>query len=480
MLTLQCLTSTSFIYIAEPSLWHRFLILSTSGRSLCSLFQFIMGKKNLRKGTRKDYEKLASGPSMEVLNEGECNEPGFSGSTVSIRGGEQNNDNNNNIEHHDGDLLQTNSDNNKDVVRKENDGASCSSSECDDDEILEAQRKLEAIRVERHRLSKKSRKSKLERLNQEVEEAERSLNKLKKKRNGDSSKRKEKKLNVDALRDMEDVMVGVDNLMDKNLNLGRRKQVDLSGSDFENSSDFSSSTSDSFSSSDLESEVERRERKRKSHKKKKGKSSGRKKSGKSKRLTSYVKFPQKWPHSALSLHFVNKEKKFEELSISEFCAGYATILEMCSERTRAHRIAHLKELMYLATKYQWRCILNYHAAVLLEIERGHLRWGDSFQILQNTTLAGGFLHQSKVPSFAGPSRSQGASANSSPSTGRDEGTLFCRGYQRGTCKQARDHYGWFNGESRLLKHICAKCWLKSRTVANHPETDDSCPNKDEH
>ena len=158
---------------------------------------------------------------------------------------------------------------------------------------------------------------------------------------------------------------------------------------------------------------------------------------------------------------------------------------MCSERTREHRTAHLKEIMYLATKYQWRCVLNYHAAVLLEIERGHLRWGDSFQILQNTTLAGGFLHQNRSAGSNMSSRPVGSISGGSPapisgpSNGRDEGTSFCRGFQRGTFKQAREHYGWLNGESRLLKHICAKCWLRSRVIANHPETDEKCPHKDE-
>ena len=117
-----------------------------------------------------------------------------------------------------------------------------------------------------------------------------------------------------------------------------------------------------------------------------------------------------------------------------------------------------------------------------EFERGHLRWGDSFQILQNTTLAGGFLNQNRSSGSNSFNRqSSGSSTTPGPSNGREEGgTLFCRAYQRGTCRQARDHYGWFNGENRLLRHICANCWLKAKIVAKHPETDNTCPNKDEH
>ena len=132
--------------------------------------------------------------------------------------------------------------------------------------------------------------------------------------------------------------------------------------------------------------------KRKSSKSGKEKQPEKKVSGKSKNsLNSEIKFPQKWPHSFLNPQFVSsREKNYEDLSISEFCAGYMAILEdeVCEER-RAFGTAHLKELMYLSSRFEWRCVLDYHGACLMEIERGHLKWGSSFQLLQSTTLAGG-------------------------------------------------------------------------------------------
>ena len=449
-----------------------------------------MAKRKLRKGTRKNYEKMASG------EDGDCNgeqEPCFSG-TKSTRDGERENNNKQSFSDEDeqsnGGIIGTEFVLSASEDEGENGidlGGGNTSDDCDGDDeaIQEAREKLAAIRKEHQRLSKKTKKSKLDKITQEVEKAEKSLQKLKKKHQKVGDRKKEGKtvLTASSLRDMGDVMLGVDKLMDKKLNLNKKVVNSDSSSDSESSNSFSdsSSSTSSSSSSDIDGD---RKKKRKSHKKKKSKSAGKKKSGKSKRLTSYVKYPQKWPHSVLSLHFVSKEKKYEDLTIAEFCAGYSTILEMCSERTRVHRTAHLKEIMYLATKYQWRCVLNYHAAVLLEIERGHLRWGDSFQILQNTTLAGGFLHQNRLNGSNSSSRPAGLvngspAPISGPSNGKDEGTAFCRGFQRGICKQAREHYGWLNGENRLLKHICAKCWLRSRIIANHPETDEKCPHKDE-
>ena len=120
--------------------------------------------------------------------------------------------------------------------------------------------------------------------------------------------------------------------------------------------------------------------------------------------------------------------------------------------------------MYLATKYRWDCVLNFHAACLLEIERGHIGWGDSFQSLQITTLAGGFIQTG-----AGQQRS---------AKGHDGPIVFCRNFQRGLCSEDNDHPGELNGTQRLFRHICAKCWLLHRKKASHAENDEECPSKE--
>ena len=217
-----------------------------------------------------------------------------------------------------------------------------------------------------------------------------------------------------------------------------------------------------------------RKNKKKEVKSGKEKQAEKKVSGKSKNsLNSDIRFPQKWPHSGLNPLFVNsREKNYEDLSISEFCAGYLTILEdeECEER-RAYRTAHLKELMYLSTRFRWRCVLDYHGACLMEIERGHLKWGSSFQMLQSTTLSGGFLPQNNrgAPSAGGGGFNRGNQ--------NGEGTVFCKGYNRGTCQQPKDHYGLFFGQNKLLRHICGKCWQILRTHSTHSETSDECPLK---
>ena len=308
------------------------------------------------------------------------------------------------------------------------------------------------------------------RLKREVEEAELCLRrkeevdlltKKKEKILGALGKRegKEESINASTLRSMESVVNEVDNLMNKKLN-------------------FSSTDSSSDSESDSSSDDDRKSRK----KKKKNKSSRSKRSGKDRKITSRVRYPQDWPHSFLSLHYVDKDKKYDQLTMSEFCAGYLTIMENISDRKiLSYRTTHLKDLMYLTTKYNWKAVLNFHAACLLEIERGQMEWGDSFHRLESTTLAGGHLRSNNVGGSAvsGFSGSRVGATTTSSVNNSSGPILFCKEYQRGVCSKTSDHEGIDrNGETRFFRHICAVCWLKAKKMAAHPETQDSCPSKD--
>ena len=417
-----------------------------------------MSDRKLRSQPRKNYTKMA-GEDGDIESEGEL-ERVFNNNNKPD-GGEYSMD---------GEIIG------KEVLLSsentdDNGGGDSSTNSESDAEVAEARKQLQEMKCEIKQLSQKTKKSKLQRIVQEKEKLQKSLDKLKKERTKKKHKQKrgaDGEVTTESLRSMQGVKEQVDRLMDKNLRLDKGVATSSESSGSLSQSD------DSSDSSDTDTDVEKKKKRRE---KKKLKKSGKHRSGKSKRLTSYVKYPQKWPQSQLSLHFVSREKKYEDLTIAEFSAGFATILEMSSEQKRGHRLAHFKELMYLATRYQWRCVLNYHAACLLEIERGHMRWGDNFQVLQNTTLAGGFLNTQKSNNGNGGSasnRSSGsASANANP------GTVFCRGYQRGTCTHTQDHQGYFNNTSRLLRHICAKCWLKNKSVSIHPENSDDCPLKDE-
>ena len=247
---------------------------------------------------------------------------------------------------------------------------------------------------------KQRRKSVHKELQKEAEIMRRNIEEMKKK-GKEEGKHRRKKITTATLRNSDDIIREVDRLMDKNLKVGQKSSVlhrkknrsgELSNSskselDTSSSSSTSSSESEESSDSSVDKKKNRKQRKksRKSHKKR---------SGKSKHVTSSVKYTEKWPQAYLGSHLASKKKRYEDLSLAEFVAGYSAILEESSTKKKEFRIIHLKELMYLATKFHWRVVLQFHAACLLEIERGNLRWGDSFQNLQYATLAGGSLSSS--------------------------------------------------------------------------------------
>jgi hypothetical protein len=204
-----------------------------------------------------------------------------------------------------------------------------------------------------------------------------------------------------------------------------------------------------------------------SRKSKRGKSHTKEyKSGKEAKVTTRVVAPQLWPHSELSLTNVSSDIKYEELTTEQFVAGYTSILlnpVVPAAQTKS-RTQHLMALMYLAQQYEWHAVLAFHGSVLLEIERGHLSWGDSFTHLETRTLSG------HIKSRHTPSNISRENKDSLRLP-----TLFCRDYQVGKCQHSADHFGTIRGVRKWLKHICAACWIANKKQEFHQEKTVQCP-----
>jgi len=185
------------------------------------------------------------------------------------------------------------------------------------------------------------------------------------------------------------------------------------------------------------------------------------KSGKTAKITSRVVNPQVWPHSELSLSYVTKNVRYDELTMEEFVAGYSSILSRprISPVEKEARITHLTRLMYLAIQYEWGAVRDFHAAVLLEIERGFLVWGDSLARVEQHALIG---------RWKPPPASRKIQITSTA-------TLFCRDFNHGRCQQEKDHYGMIKGVRKWLQHICAKCLTANKAVVRHAEQSSECP-----
>ena len=179
------------------------------------------------------------------------------------------------------------------------------------------------------------------------------------------------------------------------------------------------------------------------------------KSGKESKITTTVLYPQLWPHSFLSLTNARCDITYDDLALEEFVGSYGHILQSpdITEMERSAQLKHLVSLMYFAQQYEWQAVLSFHGAVLLEIERGLLKWGDSLFHLESRTLYG----HPKTPK----SSTSGGSSTSSTTV------LYCRDFQRQQCSFNQAHYGYLRGERKWLRHICSDCWVQSRKQEHH-------------
>ena len=188
----------------------------------------------------------------------------------------------------------------------------------DDEDIVmkKAEEKLKKLRKKEERVK---REEKLRRIQEETEQLEKSLKK---------KKRSKHQTTTADLRSMSAVVAKVDTLMDeKKLNFRDTSDSDSDRRPSNNSSGNEHGISDSGSGSEEEQQIIRR--KEINEEKGRGKKSDLK-SGKEVKLTSNIRYPQKWPHSFLKLHYVAKEKKYDDLTLAEFCAGYTAILKFVS------------------------------------------------------------------------------------------------------------------------------------------------------
>ena len=166
------------------------------------------------------------------------------------------------------------------------------------------------------------------------------------------------------------------------------------------------------------------------------------KSGKDRKLTSRVLSPQLWPHSHLSLSYISKDKKYDDLSLTEFAVGYDAILQRptLSPSELRVRIDNFAVLMYLATQYTWSSVRDLHAAVLFEIECDRAKWGDAFTYLESCILQS-LLRSSR-------------SGSGAPRADNPASVFFCRDFQHGTCKRQKDHFGTLRGKRMVSAQLC--------------------------
>ena len=163
-------------------------------------------------------------------------------------------------------------------------------------------------------------------------------------------------------------------------------------------------------------------------------------------------YPQLWPHSHLSLFYISKEKKYDELTLAEFAAGYAAILQRPNlpPQELHERIVHLSSFNVFGNTVHLG--LRYAIFMLQSFLRSNV-----------VILVGGLTYSFRIqdPTVTSETVSDGASSH------RIVGCSFL-------CKLTKDHYGTLR-ERKWLQHICSRCWADTHVVARHTEFSKECP-----
>ena len=187
--------------------------------------------------------------------------------------------------------------------------------------------------------------------------------------------------------------------------------------------------------------------------------------------------PEIWPQSVLSLQYVSKGLKFDELDMPLFVAGFVEALEVDIKHGRVkmidRKLRHLKSLMYTASFQNWDTILELHSAIVLDIERGNRKWGDSNLDIESKVVSSASVKLRQAYNSSRQGQLQGVTTGGSFKSNVTN-VWFCRQYQSGKCDKGKSHVTFVSGKKRTVTHICAICWLTDKVQKEHAESSLEC------
>lgn len=190
-------------------------------------------------------------------------------------------------------------------------------------------------------------------------------------------------------------------------------------------------------------------------------------------VTASIKSKLVWPQSKLKYNHANRKFKFLDLpSFQLLVAGEVACL-MSDEMSQAERVARLRllqESAYLSVKLPWEVVRDFHFNVMLGVERGERKWGDSTLDIQTAIML--TSGSSGVDRF-----SANAKGNfKKQEVGQSNRTRWwCLDFQKGNCNFSGAHEGTVRGVRRWVEHFCAQCFEKNRVIKFHRESEGSCP-----
>ena len=145
-----------------------------------------------------------------------------------------------------------------------------------------------------------------------------------------------------------------------------------------------------------------------------------------------------WPNENLGPRYNNFGKadtKFRQLDMRMLVAGELNIVCNCgvSVKEREARLRLLSDINFYSAHYQWPALLKFHAAVLSEVEKGQMQWGDDHSGLEQQMLMPFPLTKGKTECR----QEKGVNAAPKVTNGggkADDRILYCAEYQNDLCQ----------------------------------------------
>jgi hypothetical protein len=163
--------------------------------------------------------------------------------------------------------------------------------------------------------------------------------------------------------------------------------------------------------------------------------------------------------------------KHDSLTLPELVAGVTKIL-LCtgvSAEEKEARIRHLRDLMYLARKYNWPAVRSLYGAVLDDLRKGLREWSDPIGNLESEVLSPADLIPRTASAVSGVGMGKSASGLAGRA-GASAGKMnICRKWNFEVCPMEAE------GKVCYFAHKCHSCFMYRHVQENHKAI--TCPSR---
>ena len=173
-----------------------------------------------------------------------------------------------------------------------------------------------------------------------------------------------------------------------------------------------------------------------------------------------LKKQEQWPHLNVMRKYMRRTT-FDQLEFEAFVAGETRIIYSMEDQMEAMgRLQFLCRLTHwLCRCRDWGLVRSLYEAVIELVELGEEMWCSDFSHYETMVPVGGVGRSEMRPETRKEKR--------------ETELYWCKPYQKNQCMESSPHMASIKVDEPPVPvlHICARCWMRERRRADHPETE---------